>query len=88
MNPRLLMIALLTTAAYSAEGPRPANPPEPLGPLPQGWTLMGGGPHRLPGRCEIGVDTQLTAQDPQLFSVICANQNVPSFGGASKDIEK
>lgn len=86
MNRRLVLIALLTTTAYSADGPRTSNP-EPLGPLPQGWSLMGGGPHRLPGRCEIGVDTQLTAKNPQLFSILCANGNVPSFGGASKDID-
>jgi len=87
MYRRIVMIALLTTAAHSSEGPRPANRLEPLGPLPQGWSLMGAGPHRLPGRCEIGVDAQLTVKDPQLFSVRCANQDIPSFGGASKDVD-
>jgi hypothetical protein len=43
---------------------------------------MGRGPHESPGRCEIGLDPETSADGPQLFSVRCTNRDVPSFGGA------
>src|SRR5262245_54385379 len=93
---KLLVVALFVTTAYAAESPRNATPamglaPMPatatatrLAPLPQGWALMGsggGGPHQLPGVCESGVDKQSSADGPQLLSIRCTNESVPSFGG-------
>jgi hypothetical protein len=46
-----------------------------------------GGPHHVPGKCEIGLDTRTTADVPQLFSVLCSNPEIPSFGGAQRDID-
>lgn len=55
----------------------------PLAPLPQGWGMMAnGGPHRLPGRCDAGVDTAASDDGPRQFSIRCTNDIIPSFGGA------
>ncbi|HTQ35432.1 MAG TPA: hypothetical protein VMH77_00195 [Steroidobacteraceae bacterium] len=60
----------------------------PLSPLPPGWSVLGnGGPLRLPGRCEIGVDSQKQVGTMQPFSVHCVGDLVPSFGGAKETID-
>jgi hypothetical protein len=88
MNRRLLIVALLATTAYAAESPRLTNPPTAFAPLPQGWGLMGGGgPHQVPGTCEVGLETDTSADGPQLFSVRCTNETVPSFGGGWRSFE-
>jgi hypothetical protein len=82
--------ALLATSAVGAEIQLqlPPNAPPPLAPLPQGWGMMGnGGPHRLPGRCDAGLDTAASAGDSRLFSIRCANDIIPSFGGAQLSFE-
>ena len=78
------IVALFVTSAYAAEGQFNAIPAMRLAPLPQGWAPMGsggGGPHQLPGVCEHGVDSQSSADGPQLLSIRCTNESVPSFGG-------
>jgi hypothetical protein len=58
-------------------------PPQPLAPLPTGWTFMiGGGPLQLQGSCDIGVDSAMTGSSQPIHSVRCNNRNQPSFGGA------
>jgi hypothetical protein len=79
-----LIVALLATSAYAAESQLNAMPAPRLAPLPQGWAPMGsggGGPHQLPGVCEHGVDSQSSDDYPQLLSIRCTNESVPSFGG-------
>jgi hypothetical protein len=79
-----LIVALLATSAYAAEIQFDAIPAMRLGRLPQGWAPMGsggGGPHQLPGVCEHGVDSQASPDYPQLLSIRCTNESVPSFGG-------
>jgi hypothetical protein len=79
-----LIVALFVTSAYAAEIQFNAIPAMRLSPLPQGWAPMGGGgggPHQLPGVCEHGVDSQSSEDGPQLLSIRCTNESVPSFGG-------
>jgi hypothetical protein len=75
--PAVLFAALLTTGiVQAAEGP-------PLAPLPGAWELMGnGGPQALPGRCEIGTDSQKSMDGKPVYSVLCASNVLPSFAGA------
>jgi len=88
MNRMLLVIALIATTAYAADGPVAADQPTPLAPLPEGWGLMGaGGPHHLPGKCEVGLETSTSADGPQLFSIRCTEPDTPSFGGAYKVVD-
>jgi len=77
---RLLLAALLATSLVrGAESPAPV----PLIPLPVTWNLMGnGGPLALPGKCELGIDSEKSADGPALYSVRCASTVLPSFGGA------
>lgn len=54
-----------------------------VGPLPTRWNPLGrGGPLALPGACKVGVDGQSSVNGGQTFTVLCANPDVPSFGGA------
>jgi hypothetical protein len=55
----------------------------PLATLPPSWGMMGnGGPQALPGRCEVGIDSQKSADGPQQYAIRCASTVLPSFGGA------
>lgn len=83
MNLRMLWVALFASSGALAG----ENPPQPLAPLPLGWSLMGnGGPQALPGSCEIGVDSQKSVEAPQ-YSVRCTSTVLPSFGGARESVE-
>jgi len=87
MNSRMLLAALLATSlVHAADEPQSvtdASPLPPLATLATTWVLMGnGGPQALPGRCELGIDTQKSADGPTLYSARCTNAAVPSFGGA------
>ena len=55
----------------------------PLALLSPTWSFMGnGGPLALPGRCDLGTDTQRSTTDTPLYSVRCTSNVLPSFGGA------
>ncbi len=60
--------------------------PAPLAPLPATWSSMAGngGPEAMPGTCEIGIDSQKSTAGQQVYSVRCANQTHPGYGGARK----
>jgi hypothetical protein len=80
-----LLAALLATniafEAHAQQSPMPGV--TPLATLPTTWNFMGnGGPQTLPGRCEVGIDTQKSAEGPPPYSIRCANLALPSFGGA------
>jgi len=80
---RILLATLLaTTAVLAEESPPAGSGPPPLDPLPQNWSDMGGGgPLAMPGKCEMGIDSQKSTADSPVYSVRCTNQDLPSFGG-------
>lgn len=87
MTARVLLAALLAICtAHAAEAPQSttiAGTPASLVPMPREWTQMGnGGPEALPGRCEMGLDGQLSSEGRMPYSVRCQNTVLPSFGGA------
>ncbi len=80
MDSKLLIAALLVAAVAQAA---PA-----LAPVPFGWSAMGnGGALALPGRCELGVDSEMAAGGQENFSILCTNEHLPSFGGLNKRVE-
>jgi hypothetical protein len=57
--------------------------PPPLGTLAPTWSFMGnGGPQALPGRCDVGIDSQRSGDGLLLYSIRCTSTVLPSFGGA------
>jgi hypothetical protein len=82
----LLAAVLITTAGVCAEAPQ--SPMEaasgpPLGSLGRPWNFGGnGGPLTLPGRCDVGMDSQKFADLPPVYAVRCLNTAVPSWGMA------
>jgi hypothetical protein len=79
----LLAALLATNLVLGAEASQFPMAGAPLATLPATWSMMGnGGPQALPGRCDIGIDSQKTADGPQLYAIRCTNTTLPSFGGA------
>lgn len=79
--------ALLCPAAWAQTFP-PGASAAPLGTLTPTWNLMGnGGPHTLPGRCDIGTDPQRAQDGSSPYSIRCSNTALPSFGGARMDFD-
>jgi hypothetical protein len=82
---RALLAALLAMSiVMEANAQQPSMAADaPLGILPLGWSLMGnGGPLALPGRCDIGIDNQMSRDGPQVYSIHCTSNVLPSFAGA------
>jgi hypothetical protein len=81
-----LAALLATFSALGAEvpqSPMEAASAPPLVPLVRPWTLGGnGGPLTLPGRCDVGMDSQKFADLPPVYAVRCLNTAVPSWGMA------
>lgn len=76
----------LPVAGAQALSPVPVT--TPLATLSPAWSFMGnGGPHALPGRCDVGIDNQKAGVGSPLYSVRCNNTALPSFGGARMNFD-
>jgi hypothetical protein len=52
--------------------------------FPEGWQKMGGGgPDRMRGRCDVGVDKKLAKKGQKNMTVRC-DEAVPGFGGLTQ----
>jgi hypothetical protein len=86
----MIAALLATNLAFGAEGPQlsMAGAPQPLIPLATTWNMMGnGGPQTLPGRCDVGIDSQKSADGSPLYSIRCTSAVLPSFGGARMNFD-
>lgn len=90
MKARILLAALLVSNVVPAaeSSPNGSASPVPLATLSPDWSFMGnGGPLVLPGRCDVGIDTQKSDEGQSLYSVRCSSTVLPSFGGARTTYE-
>lgn len=90
MKAGMLFVALLATGLAQAgqASLRDVAPQETLIRLAPMWSFMGnGGPLALPGRCEIGIDSEKSSDAPTTYSVRCPSTVLPSFGGARMNFD-
>jgi hypothetical protein len=81
-------VVCLSALLFPVAWPQTLAPTGSLSVLPPAWRTLGnGGPNTLPGRCDLGIDSQKAGDGSPSYSVRCANAALPSFGGAQMSFD-